>query len=64
LEVAYGVYDLSSRRVGVPLGGGPDPAGAALIEPPPDAEIFRELGRAVAASDRVPSWRGDAAASV
>jgi carbonic anhydrase len=55
VEVVYGVYDLATRRVDVPLAGRPDPEGAdpALLAPPRDAEAFRDLGRAVGESARV-----------
>jgi carbonic anhydrase len=55
VEVVYGVYDLATRRVGVPQAGQPgaDSADPRLLAPPRDAEDFRVLGRAVAESDRV-----------
>jgi hypothetical protein len=64
VEVVYGVYDLATRRVGVPLAAGPDPAGAgaALLGPPRDAGAFRELGRGSSrATGAVASWPGDIA---
>lgn len=55
VEAVYGVYNLATRRVGVPLSGraGPDGADPGLLVPPRDAEAFRELGQAVAGSDLV-----------
>jgi carbonic anhydrase len=55
VEVVYGLYDLATRRVGVPLADrpGPDGVDSALLVPPRDTEAFRELGCAVAGSDQI-----------
>jgi carbonic anhydrase len=54
LRAAFGVYDLVTRRVGVPL---EDPTTVDrevhLLEPPRDLEGFRRLGLQVAGSDYV-----------
>lgn len=53
-EVVYGVYDLTTRRVGVPLGA---PAGTSfvpgLIPAPADLDGFHHLGVALATSPAV-----------
>jgi carbonic anhydrase len=54
LRVVFGVYDLVTRQVSVPL---EDPAAldreVHLLEPPRDEEGFKRLGTQVAGSDRV-----------
>jgi carbonic anhydrase len=54
-EVRFGVYDLVSRHVGLPLSpAGPDhDRGVGLFEPPSDAAGFEELGRTVIRSELV-----------
>lgn len=51
LDVAYGVYDLQTRRVGLQAYGEPDVV--RLVLPPSDAEEFDRLGRSIAQSDSI-----------
>jgi len=53
-EVVYGVYDLLSRRVGIPIGvPGGAPSVAGLVAPPPDLSGFDHLAIAIATSPPV-----------
>jgi carbonic anhydrase len=53
MEVVYGVYDLLSRYVRVPVAGAAaaGTADAGLEPPPTDADSYRELAQRVASSD-------------
>jgi carbonic anhydrase len=54
LRVAFGVYDLVTRRVGVPLADSTTTdREVRLLEPPRDQEGFQRLGAQVAGSDYV-----------
>ena len=53
-EVVYGVYDLISRRVGVPIGVGDEARFTpGLVAPPADLSGFDHLGVAIATSPAV-----------
>jgi carbonic anhydrase len=52
LGVLFGVYDLATRRVGVPLKDAVD-RDVHLIGPPRDRDSFKQLGAQVAGSDFV-----------
>jgi hypothetical protein len=53
MSVVYGVYDLMSRFVRVPVAGtgAADPTDCGLQPSPADADAFRELSRTVAGSE-------------
>jgi carbonic anhydrase len=59
--IVFGVYDLGSRRVHVPLPGpeGEDP-GIRLVEAPANREAFRQLGAQVAGSPLIARMLGRA----
>jgi hypothetical protein len=52
LGVVYGVYDLVSRRVHIPLESDPN-LGVQLAPPPADDTGFENLGLLIAASQSV-----------
>lgn len=49
-DVVFGVYDLGTMRVGVPISGQPT---EGLVDAPSDARSLKELGLGVARSDHV-----------